>query len=679
MSNQMALIFTLTIWFIVTCHSTTYLEDSAITGKATYYGGNPSSGACGYASVPTSTFPFGYYAACGSSVFNNGYGCGECYEVTCIGPYESTNTGCSCSTSTPSVIISCMDQCPECSDTHLDLDPTAMSRIVGPGLSGTCGVIETTIRRVSCDYTNSIKIRSKSGTSEYWYGLHIDNIGGYGSVIAVQLKSNGDSTYDTTCDKTSGPSYWQCNGGFPLSVPMTVQLTNDNGDNIIFTDCITNFNGGAEFDCGANFDGGGTPTPTIITLSPTTKSPTTSPCGIRNIKFVSVTESELYWLAFYILDVCDSCGIISNVQVFDSSGFGSYVSGDNSDPRGFWAYDDVGMNHGGYAYIAPITVKIINSNNEILTFTDVLTSVNGDLTFNTNNNLCQSGTAIPTSVTAGPVKQPTLSPVSGPICNNDVKFRMQSGSQIWWLAFYVEDLCCGIVSKVEVKDYVNYVSYVTGVLSQYDYFQFDNADYGGQSFTAPITVRITNSNNEIIEFVDVIQSVDPGGVYYGNPNFCQPSPTSNPITSPTNNPIATPTNNPITSPTNNPVALPTSNPIASPTSNPVASPTSNPITSPTNNPVALPTNNPVLSPTNNPVPGPTSNPALSPTNNPITGPTNNPITSPTSNPITSPTNNPIAEPTDNPTSKPTQTPSKIPTSKPTSIPTLLPSNNPTSR
>ena len=188
-------------------------------------------------------------------MFDSGYGCGKCYEITCIGPY-SPNPGCSCSSTTPSVIISCMDQCPECSDTHFDLDPTAMARIVGPGLSGTCGVIETTVRRVPCEYNTNIQIRAKSGTSEYWYGLHIDNIAGYGSVVSTRLKSFGDSSYDTTCAKTEGTSFWKCEGGFPLAVPMTVELTNDNGEIVVFDDCITDFNGGAAFDCGGNFVGG---------------------------------------------------------------------------------------------------------------------------------------------------------------------------------------------------------------------------------------------------------------------------------------------------------------------------------------------------------------------------------------------------------------------------------------
>ena len=253
----------LSVLFLTICiflsKSTTYLDSSSTSGKATYYGGNENGNACGYDHVDSNSFPYGYYAACGGDIFDSGYGCGECYEVTCIGPYDSSNTGCSCDSSTPTVIISCMDQCPECANTHFDLNPAAMNLIVADGLAGTCGVIELSFRRVSCEYTGNIIIRAKSGTSENWYGLHIDDIAGRGSVTAVAIKSNGDSSYDTTCNKGNGPSFWVCSGGYPLSAPLSVKLTGEDGEIIECDGCITNFNGGASFDFGTNFVGGGTP------------------------------------------------------------------------------------------------------------------------------------------------------------------------------------------------------------------------------------------------------------------------------------------------------------------------------------------------------------------------------------------------------------------------------------
>ncbi len=81
---------------------------------------------------------------------------------------------------------------------------------------------------------------------------------------------------------------------------------------------------------------------------------------------------------------------------------------------------------------------------------------------------------------------------------------------------FVEELCCGTVTQVEVKDKANYQSFISGE-TQHGYWYFDNQ---GSQFTAPITVRVTNSNNEILTFTDIIESVDPPNIYIAHNNFC---------------------------------------------------------------------------------------------------------------------------------------------------------------
>eukprot|EP01083_Nonionella_stella_P215970 776866_1 len=132
----------------------------------------------------------------------------------------------------------------------------------------------------------------------------------------------------------------------------------------------------------------------------------------------------------------------------------------------------------------------------------------------------------------------TTTTTNAPSCGKNVKFTMQSSSQKWWLAFFVDDLCCGTVTKVEVKDDNLYTSFVISAFEN-GYWSFNN---DGRSFTADITVRVTNSNNEIITFTNVLKSVDGNNndIYYGDTNFCAgsmttPAPNSNPTTpSPTN-------------------------------------------------------------------------------------------------------------------------------------------------
>jgi len=241
-----------------------------LDGEATYYGGNPNGNACGYNDLPQVSFPFGFGAAVGGENFESGYGCGACYEVTCKGPFGS-NPGCSCDANTPTVIVQANDWCPECSSSHFDLNPAGMETIVGEGLSGTCGKIEVEFRRVSCDFSTNIKIRSKAGTSAYWYGLHLDDVAGYGDIHKVELRSSNRPGFDMACDKGDGPSYWRClvDGSNPLVAPLDVRLTDSAGRVLASNSVITNLNGGQEFDFGKNF--------ALIPPDAPTEAPTTGP------------------------------------------------------------------------------------------------------------------------------------------------------------------------------------------------------------------------------------------------------------------------------------------------------------------------------------------------------------------------------------------------------------------
>ena len=98
--------------FIVLISSYLCIINASTSGWATYYGGNSDGGACGFLDAEsTSTFPYSYYAAVGSTTWDDGYGCGKCYTVTCTGNHpDDAGNGCGC-TDTPSVLLQVMDQC----------------------------------------------------------------------------------------------------------------------------------------------------------------------------------------------------------------------------------------------------------------------------------------------------------------------------------------------------------------------------------------------------------------------------------------------------------------------------------------------------------------------------------------------------------------------------------------
>ena len=262
-------------------------EQESAFGIATFYGGNPSGGACGYNDLPQISFPKGFSVAIGGDEFNLGYGCGACFEISCIGP-SGNNPSCLCN-GEDSVVVQATDQCPECSSTHFDLNTNAFTNIVGSvDMAGTCGIIETTFRRVSCNFQANIKIRSKSGTSGYWYGLHIDDVAGYGAIQQIKLREAairqaGQDEFDIVCDKSNGPSFWICNrpSNRQIVASLDVELTDSAGRILRRNNVITNLNGNQEFDFGTNFesfdDDDEEPSPITTPVTTPTESPVSQP------------------------------------------------------------------------------------------------------------------------------------------------------------------------------------------------------------------------------------------------------------------------------------------------------------------------------------------------------------------------------------------------------------------
>jgi len=355
------------------------LVSDASTGKATFYGGNVAGNACGFIDIDESTFPYGFYAATGSDNHEDGYGCGRCYRITCLGPY-GTNPGCSCSSTTPSVVVQALDKCPECSNDHFDLDPTAMARIVGDGLSGTCGVISIEYERVSCDYKIPFSVRNKGGVSKYWYGLHVDDVAGNGGVSQIKLGKDGVEV--GSCNKDNGPSYWGCtanSGSFP-DMPMDITLIDETGASVTASNCITSYSAAetTPMTCDTNFpttstSDGSTPSGDTNTNTDTntplpTPSPVQSPADSDG-SAVSITVSNknglnAWWYAVVLtvdgVSVLDVAGLsVSSVEMRCNS-CSDFETGEAQ-----WDYYKFDANP---PYDAPFTIRI-TANGETSTAT----------------------------------------------------------------------------------------------------------------------------------------------------------------------------------------------------------------------------------------------------------------------------------------------------------------------
>ena len=219
------------------------------------YDGNLYGNACGMNGT-ADAFNNTHYVAIGSTNFDDGYGCGKCYTITCIGAYGD-NPDCSCG-SEPTITVQAIDQCPECTSTEFDLNDDMMAKITGSeSMADTCGEITIEYERVDCTaITSNFYIENKSGTSQWWYGFHLNDVNDDGGISTVELYQSG--SYIGYCDKDDdGPSYWLCtasSGTFPddLNPALDIKITSDQGKSVTAYECITTYDSSAIMQCNTN-------------------------------------------------------------------------------------------------------------------------------------------------------------------------------------------------------------------------------------------------------------------------------------------------------------------------------------------------------------------------------------------------------------------------------------------
>ncbi|KAG9554050.1 barwin-like endoglucanase, partial [Aureobasidium melanogenum] len=127
----------------------------ALSGQATFYGGNTSGGQCSFTQY---TLPSGVYGtALSSSNWDNAANCGACVSVK--GPNGN------------SITAMITDQCPGCGTNHLDLYEDAFPNLAPKS----AGVIDVTWDYVACPITSPLSIHMKTGVSQYWFSAQVVN------------------------------------------------------------------------------------------------------------------------------------------------------------------------------------------------------------------------------------------------------------------------------------------------------------------------------------------------------------------------------------------------------------------------------------------------------------------------------------------------------------------------
>ena len=148
-----------------------------------------AGGACGYTQL-TGT-PYGNTIAAGNQpIFQNGQGCGQCYDVMCTYP--------SCKSTPTRIVIT--DFCPGgtyCSTNSpaFDLSGAAITAMAQDGRDGelkNIGLYNILYKRVPCTYPGTnIAFKVDAGSSPYWLSFTVKFLGGPGDIASVEISQNG--------------------------------------------------------------------------------------------------------------------------------------------------------------------------------------------------------------------------------------------------------------------------------------------------------------------------------------------------------------------------------------------------------------------------------------------------------------------------------------------------------
>ncbi|KAF7913894.1 uncharacterized protein EAF01_000300 [Botrytis porri] len=152
----------------------------ALSGQATYYGGNTQGGSCSFSTYTLPSNIFG--TALSDSNWATASQCGRCVSVT--GPSGN------------SVTAMITDECVGCGTNHLDLYTKAFSSLAP--LSK--GIIGITWDYVDCPITTPLQLHLKEGVSANYFSMQVVNAAE--GVSTLDVSTDGGSTWKPTTRTT---------------------------------------------------------------------------------------------------------------------------------------------------------------------------------------------------------------------------------------------------------------------------------------------------------------------------------------------------------------------------------------------------------------------------------------------------------------------------------------------
>ncbi|KAK9053171.1 hypothetical protein SSX86_029802 [Deinandra increscens subsp. villosa] len=186
---------------------TVYRPSAWTLAHATFYGDESASstmgGACGYGNLMTNGYGTNT-AALSTTVFSNGYACGQCYQIKCVeSPWCSPS-----SIATVTATNLCPPNWSEDSNnggwcnpprTHFDMAKPAFMQIA----QWKAGIVPVMYRRVPCARIGGLRFSFQG--NGYWLLVYVMNVGGAGDIQSMWVK--GSKTAWISMSHNWGASY----------------------------------------------------------------------------------------------------------------------------------------------------------------------------------------------------------------------------------------------------------------------------------------------------------------------------------------------------------------------------------------------------------------------------------------------------------------------------------------
>ncbi|KAL0674636.1 hypothetical protein Bca4012_002617 [Brassica carinata] len=198
-------------------------------------GAGSTGGACGYGMAVANPPLYAMVSAGGPSLFNNGQGCGTCYQIVCTG-----NAACS---GRP-ITVMITDECPggPCASEpfHFDLSGKAIGALAKPGQAGSlraAGVLRVSYRRAPCLYRGTnIAFHVDAGANPFYMAFVVEYENGDGDLASVEIQPAGGG-FIAMQDMRS--ALWKVNSGSALRGPFNIRLASRESRKVVVAQGLT--------------------------------------------------------------------------------------------------------------------------------------------------------------------------------------------------------------------------------------------------------------------------------------------------------------------------------------------------------------------------------------------------------------------------------------------------------